>query len=193
MKRIFIALFFLLALPLAMAASDQLIARPSITINPVISGNYIEVNVSNAIDLYGAQFSLAYNPEIIKISSVAKGGFLESDKSQAFFFEGKQSSGLVANIIYLRLGKANGISGSGKLAAIGFTKLKDGDPGIRIENIILTNSKNEKIKAPTSVEMTLPKESNPQSSLALVAVIIIIVVVGTAAYFLTKRKPKNKK
>jgi hypothetical protein len=107
----------------------------------------VEIKVTNANDLYGFQFDIEYNPDVLKYVRIGEGGFLSRSGADITFpLNGTASSGLVDNIANTRMGGINGVNGDGTLEKITFTALNTGTCQIKITNIKFLNSKIEQIQ-----------------------------------------------
>ncbi|NIO21856.1 MAG: hypothetical protein GTN76_14280 [Candidatus Aenigmarchaeota archaeon] len=111
----------------------------------------VEIKISNANDLYGFQFDIEYNPDLLKYESIEEGGFLSRNGADTTYpMNGTASSGAVEDIVGTRLGGVGGVNGEGTLEILTFTALSAGDSEIKISNIKFLNSKIQEIQ--TNVE-----------------------------------------
>lgn len=80
----------------------------------------VDVVVSEAVNLYKANFSFEYDPMLVDVVSVAEGPFLKQDsKPTTFSSQIKKDAGRI-EINLGKTGDAKGVSGSGTLATITF-------------------------------------------------------------------------
>ncbi len=118
----------------------------SLTVNPlsqnVLLGDLIsvDINISDATDLYGWQFSLGYDDTILSLLSVTSGSFLDTAGSTFWWAPDTSTSGEILNGSELLLGDISGADGSGTLMTLNFDTIgagtsfidiytNDGDPG----------------------------------------------------------------
>ncbi len=84
-------------------------------------GTYtVEIRIENAVDLYGWQCSLGFNPKILQPIVIEEGSFLKNDGTQTSWRNPDIGTSSLKNISCARLGTSTGISGSGTLASIKF-------------------------------------------------------------------------
>lgn len=102
----------------------------------------IEVKISDAADLYGFQFNLVYDSNILEFSEAEEGSFLnENDNADTFYMKpGVPSPGLVKNVVCSRKGQIGGVNGGGTLAVIKFNALSAGTSQLTLSNILLSDS-----------------------------------------------------
>jgi hypothetical protein len=115
----------------------------------------IYLNVNSVRDLSGAQIDLNYDPQIVSLTSVDEGSFLDQgNPSDAIIVQPKTlstaSSGSINNLILLRI-QPNGASGSGDVAILTFKGLTDGDPAVKLSNVLLSNSQAKPINTQLSL------------------------------------------
>lgn len=106
----------------------------------------LEVAVSGSKDLFGYQFNIEYDPEMLEFQGIEEGGFLSINNQEQLFCVEHDSAkaGLVKNIACTRMG-GEGLDGSGALKKITFKALKAGSSQITILNAKLVDSKAETI------------------------------------------------
>lgn len=106
----------------------------------------VEVKISDADDLYGFQFNIEYDSNILQYEKIEEGVFLSNNGADTTYpITPKISAGLIKNIASTRLGPVGGLDGEGVLEKITFSALNTGTSEIRISNIKFVNSKAEKI------------------------------------------------
>ncbi len=111
----------------------------------------VEIKISEASDLYGFQFDIEYDPDILRYEKIEEGDFLsENGTDMTYPVDPKVSSGLIKNIVNTRLGAIGGVNGEGVLETITFTALDTGTSEIIISNIGFVDSGAERIQ--TNVE-----------------------------------------
>ena len=87
----------------------------------------------------GASVEIAYDPSVLKVAGVTRGDLFGGD-GQAFY--GHRMLEKSVRIDAAVLGKDVEVEYSGDLATIHFTVLKQGDPGLKIENADVRNASN---------------------------------------------------
>ena len=172
MKKLFFILLLLL-FPLISATS----------IDSTFLNNELVVSISNTQDLSGFQFNVNYNPDVLSVSEVIKGDFLESDGKESFFSEGKMVEGAIENIVAVRLGQVEGVTGSGTLAKIKFTSRTEASPDISISNTIITNSGKEEMDVTISETTYSTGDDSrlPQPNLGLDPIVVAALVLFALA------------
>lgn len=107
----------------------------------------VEVKVSDASDLYGFQFDIEYDPNILQYEKIEEGNFLSKNGADTTYpINPEISSGLLKNIVNTRLGPIAGVNDEGVLETITFTALGTGTSEIKISNIRFVDSNAEIIK-----------------------------------------------
>jgi len=129
---------FVIACVMVLLAPPSAMATPILTVDPtpLASGQlHVEINVSGAVDVYGYQFSVEYDPSVLAVADpfnpATEGTFFSSvypDPGETFFFPGLDDGlGHITFIANTLVGPLAGVTGSGSLASIDFTRLSD-DP-----------------------------------------------------------------
>jgi hypothetical protein len=125
---------------LAQADTVLTIASSEATIGP--GGTFsVEVNVAGVSDLYGYQFDVLFNPNVLEALTSSEGSFL-SQGGSTFFIPGTNDNvgGVVAATANTLLSPVPGVSGSGNLAVLTFEALKSGASSIAISGAELIDS-----------------------------------------------------
>jgi len=102
----------------------------------------VSLSVSGAVNLYGWQVDIAFDPTILSALSSSEGSFLSSGGSVAtFFIPGTMNNltGLVDNMADSRTVSITGVSGSGLLATLSFQGLAPGTSALTLQNVLLAN------------------------------------------------------
>lgn len=88
----------------------------------------VNITISDVIDLYLAVFSLSWDPNILNLTSVIQGDFLEGSGIETTFAvaEINYEEGYIREVTYTRLGTVPGKSGNGTLATLTFKVLTSG-------------------------------------------------------------------
>ncbi|MHA2065614.1 MAG: cohesin domain-containing protein [Candidatus Thorarchaeota archaeon] len=101
-------------------------------------GDTVTVGVvgSEVVGLYGIQFDLSYNSGILELQSVDGGDFLKTGGATTFCTPYKTDNpGLIKDVACTRLGKAEGVTGSGTLMIIEFTARTSGTSDMQLTNV----------------------------------------------------------
>jgi hypothetical protein len=100
----------------------------------------VSVDLASVTDAYAFQFDVTFNPTLLRLTSVANGGFLPQDN-----FSGgiANADGSVRFVYDLLTGPVAGRSGGGTLATLTFETFADqfGSSPIHIGNVILVDAK----------------------------------------------------
>jgi Cohesin domain len=101
----------------------------------------VDVDVANVTDLYGYQFDLTFNPNILQAISTSEGSFLSSGGS-TFFINGSNDNlgGTVSGTADSLLSAVGGVGGSGQLAVFTFDVVGNGTSALAIQNELLLDS-----------------------------------------------------
>jgi Cohesin domain/PEP-CTERM motif len=111
----------------------------------------LDVLIAGVADLYGYQFSLAFNPLVLQATGSAEGAFLPS--AGATIFDGgtvNNTVGTVTLAFGTLTGAVPGASGSGVLASLNFNVIAAGISALTFSDVILLNSNLDTITAQIS-------------------------------------------
>lgn len=118
----------------------QNIVDPSLTPR---SNFQIDIMVSDVTDLYAAIFDLSWDPSILELISIERGGFLGGE-SESLFLTESQIDGYVEGVLYSCLGPVPGNSGSGSVAIATFVVINEGQSVLDLSDThLLDSTKNE--------------------------------------------------
>ena len=141
MKYAFLRACLLAGLAAPAAATTLSIAAPT---EPVKVGEtfVVDVVVTDATDLYGFQFDLAFAVPVLQAQEVVEGGFLAAGGASTFFLPGwiDGGEGRVSFVANTRLGPDGGASGDGVLARLSFLALAPGPASLSLSNVVLLDS-----------------------------------------------------
>lgn len=111
--------------------------------NELNPGDAISVQLVGVelVDLYGYQFSIHFNPNVLAVQSVTEGLFL-SQAGTTFFVPGEvnNTSGEVAFIGNTLIGPIQGASGNGVLASISFQTLAIGGSELSLGDMLFLDA-----------------------------------------------------
>jgi hypothetical protein len=101
----------------------------------------VDVNISNVSDLYGYQFDLTFNPQVLSAVSSSEGPFLGTAGS-TFFIPGTNdnTNGTVSATADTIISAVPGANGSGNLAVFTFDAIKNGVSSIVISGVNMIDS-----------------------------------------------------
>jgi len=127
------------AAPAARAAGTLSVQPPSSSVLPGHSFT-LAVELSGVADAYAFQFDVTFDPSLLKLTSIANGGFLPDDNFSAGI---TRAAGSVTFVYDLLTGPVPGVSGGGHLAVLTFETFDDrfGSSTVALGNVILIDSK----------------------------------------------------
>ncbi len=118
---------------------------------PVSSDDLVFVNVtiSGASDVLGAQLELSFNHNVLSLEEVRAGNFFGQD---VFFPQESMvvSQGSVSDLFLVRLSE-EGVDGSGVLLELVFEAIGSGQGNIELEEVLLANSAAQETSATVSL------------------------------------------
>jgi hypothetical protein len=101
----------------------------------------LEVVVSDVANLFGFQFDVSYNKDVLEFQNAQRGTFLNNNnQDNNFCVDYKPSPGYVKNLVCIRFGGA-GVNGNGLLETINFKAIANGESDIVLANLKLANPK----------------------------------------------------
>ena len=133
------------ALAIGTAGTAQAVPVISLTVSPspAAVGNtvLVNVNISGAVDVYGYQFSLLFNPAVLQATGSTEGSFLPTGGS-TYFVPGTVNNtlGAVNFTIGTLLGALPGVSGNGTLATLSFNAAALGSSALGFRDVVLFDS-----------------------------------------------------
>jgi general secretion pathway protein D len=105
-----------------------------------------DLSVANVKDLYGAIFTLSYDPKVVDFKSAAEGPFLKKDGQQtSFLFANNIKAGTV-DLYITRIGDVGGIEGGGNLCTVAFQAKAAGTSPILFKSVKLGNYSREQLR-----------------------------------------------
>lgn len=139
-KRLLIALLLGAA---SAGASAAAVLSVSASPNPAIVGSTVDLSVliDDISDLYGYQFSLSFDPSVLRATAVTEGDFLAGGGATSPGYEGiDNATGTVSYVYNTLLGPGAGVSGSGTLAHIRFDVIGIGSTPLTFGDALFLDS-----------------------------------------------------
>lgn len=99
----------------------------------------ILVHIDSPIELYGLQFELLFDPNVLEVVNITQGNFLSSDGAECYWLSPRVTSGKISSLAGTRLEIERGIKGSGNLAEIRFKAIREGISCLSLDNIKLSS------------------------------------------------------
>jgi hypothetical protein len=102
----------------------------------------LSVMVSGVNDLYGFQFDINYNPDVVEVKEVKEETFLNNNgKGRSFCVSSDMSTaGSVKHVVCTRLGEGS-VNGSGVLETLTFKTIEAGTSEINLSRVKLADSR----------------------------------------------------
>jgi len=132
---------------LAGLLSTQALAVPTVSVvavpNPAVVGTPLAVDVliAGVTDLFGYQFSLAFNPAVLQVTSTSEGAFLPF--AGATLFDGGTVNNVLGTLTLAfgtLTGPVPGANGGGVLSRINFSVAQAGSSSFTFSDVILLDS-----------------------------------------------------
>src|SRR5262249_18865745 len=182
--------FVLVVLALARPA----LATPVVAIAPssktVTQGDSftLDVSIAGAVDLYGFQFDVEFNPLVLTATDVTEGPFLATGGSTLFFpGDFTTTPGLISFNGGSLTGLVPGVSGGGVLAHLSFTATQAGSSAITLSNGLFVDSALVEIAAAlVGGDVTINRST--QSPTVPEPATLMLVASGIAAAVRRRRK-----
>jgi hypothetical protein len=112
----------------------------------------VYIKISDVTDLYGWEFKLSWNPNLLDVIDVTEGPFLKQGGDTFFTKKINNTAGYILVDCTL-LGDVPGVSGDGTLASVKFYAEEEGSTVLDLYDTILLNS----------LEQTIPHTANDGS------------------------------
>ena len=113
----------------------------------------VVIEIKNGADVAHAPFYVDFNPKVLRFESGEEGSFLGRDGKQPVFVSAATSDGASVAVGLSRLGRVQGITGSGDLCVLHFTAVNPGDAALGFSKAVVKNSRDQEI--PSSFEPAL--------------------------------------
>jgi len=120
--------------------------------NVALSANVnVTLNVENATDLFGSPLRITYDPKVLRLNDVVRGGLLGGDGQSPIFSRNIRNDAGEATVVLNRLPGSPGVSGSGGLVTLMFQAVGKGSTEVRLAEVTLRNSQMQAMKADAPV------------------------------------------
>ena len=159
-------------------------AGPSVSVDSrdASPGETFTINVtvdSHGNSIYGAQYCLTFDPEVLQVVSQTKGNFLSHDGVKTLDVTNKVDN-TIGELEYgaVRLATKTGVNNSGVLTRITFEVVSAGSTGLLLSNVILADPLARAIDGVVLSNGTVNVETATQGAIVTIP---DVVVVGTIA------------
>jgi Cohesin domain len=127
------------------AAAQEVRVKPATSTVNLDEEFVIEIEAANVTNVYGFQFDILYNPNVLEYVSFAYGSFLSENGQHPTFClpPDVSSTGLVNNCACTLIGAYPGVSGTGTLGSVRFRVIAGGQSTIVLDMVKLVNSASE--------------------------------------------------
>jgi general secretion pathway protein D len=114
-------------------------------------GGTVSLNfmVSNAQDFFSAPLTFTFDPRVVRLSDVIRGGVLSSDNLPPAFTKNIQNDTGTASVSFSRGFGMSGVTGNGILLTLVFQGVAAGSSTVTLPQVLLRNSKAEPIPLQT--------------------------------------------
>ena len=126
------------------AAGNMRIVLSPAQINTSVSNSFtVAVMIQGGTDVASAPMQIRFDPKVLRLNDVARGGFLASDGQPPVFTKNIMNDSGVAAIQLNRPAGAPGANGSGAVAVLSFQALAQGSTTVTIPNLTVRNSQGQ--------------------------------------------------
>lgn len=129
---------------LSVSATTTVYIYPSSSTAEVGQTFFIDVKISGVVDLYGWEFKLGWNPNLLNVTDVIEGSFLKQGGSTFFSKKINNTVGYILVDCTL-LGSVLGVNGNGTLATFRFYAKREGISALHLYDTKLVNSQEQPI------------------------------------------------
>ncbi|ACV62817.1 S-layer domain protein [Desulfofarcimen acetoxidans DSM 771] len=139
--------------PQEVKAGESTGSATTVSIDPatknVSAGDTFTLNVliSPATAIAGAQFNLSYNPAVLQVDTVTGGGLLNQNGNTSFFMPGviDNTAGLLKNVAGAITTPGGEVSEAGALAAVSFKAKASGTSDLVLSNVKAGNKEGQAV------------------------------------------------
>jgi hypothetical protein len=100
----------------------------------------VTLSVEGGVDISSAPMQIQYDPKILRLNDVVRGGFLGSDGQQPVFTKNILNDMGIATVQLNRPPDTPGVSGAGPLLTLNFQAIAKGTTMVAIPNLTMRNS-----------------------------------------------------
>jgi hypothetical protein len=126
------------------SSTTTVYVHPSSTVVLVGDTFVVEIRISDVSDLYGWEFKLSWDPNLLEAENVTEGEFLK--RGGPTFFVEKINNTEGNMLVYCTLlGDVSGVSGDGTLASVTFYAEKKGSSVLDLSDTVLIDSSEQSI------------------------------------------------
>lgn len=178
---------------LALLTASPVLAVPILSIEPsvttVSAGSVfaVDVDITDAVDVYAFQFDLGFDQTALSVESVSEGSFL-STGGATFFIPGSidNSAGTISSTSDSLLTAISGVSGNGTLVTVNFRALVPSTSTLSLFNFIVLDSQLSGIVASVEAGSVIVTDSTsvPEPS--------VLTLVGIALAYSWRRRGIKK-
>lgn len=156
----------------------------------------IEVKISDAQNIYGWEFKLKWNPNLLDITKVAEGDFLKRAGGTFFTTNTSRATEGIIVVDCTLLFSVPGVDGNGTLATIEFYSKVQGECLLELEETILVDESERPVSHTVSNGEVTVKPLSPidwlKVNLPIISIIIAILVIITSLWFVKLKRLKVK-
>jgi general secretion pathway protein D len=131
-------------------------AQAQIGVNGTVSINF---TVNNAIDFFSVPLTFTFDPKVVRLSDVVRGGFASADGISSAFTKNIQNDTGTATVSVSRMFGQQGVNGSGVLLTLVFQGIAPGSSTVTLPQLDLRDSKGQIIprqpEAPPQAAITV--------------------------------------
>jgi len=123
------------------AGAGTIVVQPSNLTVGGGTGFSLDISITGAVDVFGFQFDVGFDPTVLSAAGVTEGSFLAGG-GPTFFSAGDidNAAGSISYVINALLGPVVGVSGDGGLATVHFNSIGNGTTPITVFNVIMLDS-----------------------------------------------------
>lgn len=167
------------ALALALLCPAQAAPVVEMTAASSATGFDLTVRAQDVVDLFAYQFTLNFNPSLLKATAQAEGSFL-STAGTTFFRPGDidNLAGSLTFVLGTLTGPIGGVSGSGDLARFSFSVQQAGLATFTLSEVVLLDSAGSELSADVRSLVT----AVPEPSTYLMFALGLAAVLGAGSF-----------
>jgi len=177
----------------SLSPTATIYVNPTTSRVPVGETFTIEVKISGALDIYGWEFKLKWNPNLLDLVKVAEGGFLKQRGDTFFTTKTNNTVGYVIVDCTL-LGNVSGVSGNGTLATVDFKAEVQGESILDLFETTLINMLEQPVPHTTTNGKVViePKPLNITDILIIIGALVALLGITIASIWFFRFRKKRK-